>query len=67
MLNGDVYPPIPEQGSVGASGDLGITERLPVHAPIVPSTKARQVHQALPKARPIDALGRPHAQFVRMI
>src|SRR5436190_8355544 len=22
MLNGDVYPPIPEQGSVGASGDL---------------------------------------------
>jgi histidine ammonia-lyase len=22
MLNGDVYPPVPEQGSVGASGDL---------------------------------------------
>jgi histidine ammonia-lyase len=55
MLNADVYPPVPEQGSVGASGDLAPLAHLAL-ALIGEGTLVREGHQE-PAAKVLKGIG----------
>src|SRR5688572_11744986 len=55
MLNADVYPPVPEQGSVGASGDLAPLAHLAL-ALIGEGTLVREGHPE-PAAKVLKGIG----------